>query len=104
MLRLHEPHRARVIILLLSVFAVAGCGPSEKDIKRMKQLARVKKVAPVCFVGKSRVNPNGELHKELTRQMYAAFEDKAKETASEIQFIPCGRVSLRGNRSRLRKQ
>lgn len=79
------------LLSLVLVLSLAGCGETPEEKARRVKLASVKKIALVCFVGKSKTNPKGKIHKPLIDGMYEAFRAKAADTRT-TEFIPVERV------------
>ena len=72
---------------------LTGCGPSAAEKARLTKLAQVKKIALICFVGRSKTNPKGTVHAPLALTMYDAFQAKVMLTSKEVvEFIPVKQV------------
>lgn len=76
-----------VIITLMAVL-LSGCGPSAAEQERMSKIAKVKKIAVVCIVGKSSVSPKAKIHEQFMDDTLAAFQNAAKSTPPVVEFVP----------------
>ena len=85
------PSLSLVLSLALIVLSLSACGDTAADKARLAKLASLKKIALLCFVGKSKTNPKGKVHKPFVDGMYEAFRAKTADTRT-VEFIPVGRV------------
>lgn len=83
--------RFAVLVCLMGLI-FCSCGPTKEDIARMTELAKVKKIALVCFVGKSKTNPQDTTHEKLTKDMFAAFEKELAKHSKLIELLPYDEV------------
>ncbi len=83
----------RIVVMVCLMGIIFGnCGPTEEDKARMTELARVKKIALVCFVGKSKTNPQDTIHEKLTKDMFDTFKKEIAKHSKIIELLPYNQV------------
>ena len=77
-----------VLCSLILVALLFGCSKSPEELARQKDLATVKRIALVGFVGNSVAGRKSSDHEPLLKATYEAFQKKASGNRDVVDIIP----------------
>jgi hypothetical protein len=86
--------RSRLILVSIAcIMLVCGCGQTPEEKAQQAELAKVKKIAVICFAGKSTTHPGGTAHAPFVSDMYKAFQSAARQHPRVVEFVPTEKVA-----------